>query len=64
MNNIRGKRIENFDYLTQVSTEERLSIIEEALNETLIPFINFNFKLKENDNLIYLTSEWRLKEED
>ena len=61
---IKGKRIENFDYLTQISAEERSSIIEEVLSETLKPFINFDFKPKENDFSIHLTSEWRLKEED
>lgn len=64
MDNIRGKRIKNFDYLIQISAEERFSIIEEVLNETLKPFINFDFKPEENDYLIHLTSDWKLKEED
>lgn len=64
MDNIKGKRIKNFDYLEQISAEERFSIIEEVLNETLKPLINFDLKPKENDFSIHLTSDWRLKEED
>jgi len=61
---IRGKRIKNFDYLVQVSAEERFSIIEEVLNETLKPFTNINFKPDEHNYFISLKSDWTIKKEE
>lgn len=36
---IIGKRIKNFEYLSQVAAEERFTTIEEALNEILKPLV-------------------------
>lgn len=60
---IRGQRIKNFDYLAQISAEERFSIIEEVLNETLKPF-NIDFKPEEHNYFISLNSDWRIKKEE
>lgn len=56
--------MENFDYLVQISAEERFSIIEEVLNETLKPFVNIDFKPNEYDYFINLSSDWRIKKEE
>ena len=54
---IIGKRIKNFEYLSQVAAEERFAIIEEALNEILKPLVVEETIKKEYEYQLRLSSE-------
>ena len=54
---IIGKRIKNFEYLSQVAAEERFAIIEEVLNNILKPLTIEEAIKKEYEYLLCLLSE-------
>ena len=61
---IRGQVGTVFDYLAQLNEEDRVRIIDEVLDKTIVPFNDIDFTSNDHDFLIKLDSFWEIEKEE
>ena len=61
---IRGQVGTVFDYLAQLNEEDRVRIIDEVLDKTIVPFNDIDFASNDHDFLIKLDSFWEIEKEE